>query len=132
MDTNSTGMQLVSVAPLLNHTSPSNNGTKSAYSTNATHAATATTPSQTQSLQKQKESPGSRDGLQTSVDAMNDFVHSINNSLQFSIDEDTGKTVVKVVDLTTQEVIKQIPTEEAIAIAKALDKLRGLLIHQQV
>ncbi|WP_083917630.1 flagellar protein FlaG [Uliginosibacterium gangwonense] len=43
-------------------------------------------------------------------------------NLQFSIDEDTGKTVVKVVDPTTKEVIRQIPSEEILAIAKALDK----------
>ena len=49
----------------------------------------------------------------------------------FSIDDDTGKTVVKIVDSTTQEVIKQIPSEEILSIAKALDKLKGLFIEQK-
>lgn len=51
--------------------------------------------------------------------------------LLFSIDEDTGKTIVKVVDASTDEVIRQIPSEEIISIAKALDKLQGLLVEQK-
>lgn len=63
------------------------------------------------------------------VDKIRQFVNPINDSIQFSIDEDSGRTVVKVVDLQTQEVIKQIPSEEALNLAKALDKLQGLLIQ---
>ena len=53
------------------------------------------------------------------------------NSLQFSIDEDIGVTVVKVIDTESKKVIRQIPSEEVIDIAKALDKLQGLLVKQQ-
>ena len=51
--------------------------------------------------------------------------------LLFSIEEDTGKTVIKVVDSSTDEVIRQIPSEEIITIAKALDNLQGLLLKQK-
>ena len=69
--------------------------------------------------------------LQKAVDSMNDFVSSIRNPLNFSIDKDTGPTIVKVIDQTTDEVIKQIPSEEMLAIAKAIDKLKGLFIQQE-
>jgi len=49
--------------------------------------------------------------------------------LQFSIDEDTGKTIIKVMDVHTEEVIRQIPTEEAVKIARTLDKVQGLLFN---
>ncbi|KXB30459.1 hypothetical protein AT959_14095 [Dechloromonas denitrificans] len=62
---------------------------------------------------------------------MNDFVGTINNSLKFSVDDETGKTIVKVMDVDTKEVIKQIPSEEMIAIAKAVDQLKGLLVQQK-
>lgn len=52
-------------------------------------------------------------------------------NLQFSMDQETGKTIVKVVDISTKEVIRQIPSEEVLAIAKSLDKLQGLLLRQQ-
>lgn len=78
-----------------------------------------------------KDVQASRQQLDEAVKAVNDFVKSVNNSLQFSVDGDTGKTVVKVIDSATKEVIKQFPSEEMLAIAKALDGIKGLLVHQK-
>lgn len=69
--------------------------------------------------------------LNAVVKEVNDFIKPLNNSLQFSIDKETGTTVVKVIDTETQEMIKQIPSEEMLALAKALDQLKGLLVKQQ-
>lgn len=77
------------------------------------------------------DSPANRDELFKAIKATNEFVGNINDNLQFSVDHDTGKTIVKVIDTNTKEVIKQIPSEEMIAIAKALDKLKGLLVQQK-
>lgn len=76
-------------------------------------------------------SPATPQELQEAVDGMNDFVSSLSNTLNFSIDKETGRTVVKVIDRATDEVIKQIPAEEMLAIAKVIDKLKGLLIQQK-
>lgn len=72
-----------------------------------------------------------RDQLDETVKAVNDFVNAINKSLEFSIDDDTGITVVKVVDVETKEIIKQFPSEEVLSIAKALDGIKGLLVKQK-
>jgi flagellar protein FlaG len=48
-------------------------------------------------------------------------------NLQFSIDEESGETVVKVVDTETDEVIRQIPSEEMLALARNLQRMEGLL-----
>jgi|SRR3989338_7185035 len=53
------------------------------------------------------------------------------NSLSFSIDKGTGKTVVQVTDALTGDVIRQIPSEELLEIAKSIDKLQGLLVRQK-
>lgn len=54
------------------------------------------------------------------------------NNLEFSIDDTTGQTVVRVVDSSTQELIRQIPSEEMLAIAKALDgEIKGLLVRNK-
>lgn len=53
------------------------------------------------------------------------------NSLQFSIDDDTGKTIVRVSDAQTGEMIRQIPSKELLEIARSLDKMQGLLLHQK-
>lgn len=51
--------------------------------------------------------------------------------LRFSIDEDTGTTVIKLIDTQTQTVLRQIPTVEAIEISKSLNKLQGLLVREK-
>lgn len=54
------------------------------------------------------------------------------NNLEFSIDDTTGQTVVKVVDSSTKELIRQIPSEEMLAIAQALDgEIKGLLVRNK-
>ncbi len=73
----------------------------------------------------------SRQQLEEAVKAVNDFLKPINNALQFNIDDETGKTIVKVVDATTNELIRQFPSEEMLSIAKAIDQMKGLLIQQK-
>ena len=50
--------------------------------------------------------------------------------LEFSIDNDSKRTIVKVIDQTTKEVLRQMPSPEALQIAKALDNTKSLLISQ--
>lgn len=89
---------------------------------------TETSETQAQSGLQQKPSPQK---LQDAVKSMNDFVDGINSSLKFSVDDKSGQTVVKVIDDETKEVIKQIPSEEVLAMAQAVDKLKGLLVQQK-
>lgn len=65
------------------------------------------------------------------VKKLNEFVAITKNALEFSIDEDSGRQLVKLIDTETKEIIRQFPTEEALQIAKALDKFQGLLIHNK-
>lgn len=69
---------------------------------------------------------------------VNQAVKNINKAMQdmaqgieFSVDEDTHRTIVKVVDQQTKALIRQIPSEEILQIAKALDQAQGLLIRQK-
>lgn len=73
----------------------------------------------------------SRESLLQAVDEVRKAIEPVAQDLLFSIDDDTGRTVVKVVDASTDEVIRQIPSEEVLAISKALDKLQGVLIKQE-
>lgn len=69
--------------------------------------------------------------LQAVVDTFNGYIPMAENHLVFSIDEDRGKVVIKIVDSTTQDVIRQIPSEQALEISRSLDNLRGLLLQSQ-
>jgi flagellar protein FlaG len=69
--------------------------------------------------------------LKDAVDSLNKAMKQINSDLEFSIDQDTKTTVVRVVDSKTGDTIKQFPSEEALAITRALDKMQGMLLKQK-
>lgn len=69
--------------------------------------------------------------LRDAVNKINHSMKEINSNLQFSIDSDTQRIVVKVVESKTGEVIKQFPSEEALAIAKAIDQFQKSLLVKQ-
>lgn len=74
----------------------------------------------------------SLDQLDKAVSKANEFLQSQTSlNLQFSVYKDIDRTVVKVVDPTTQEVVRQIPSKEVIEIAKSLDRLQGLLLKEK-
>ena len=64
------------------------------------------------------------------VTSINQSMNTLARGLEFSIDTDSKRTVVKVIDQETKELIRQIPTEEALEIAQALEQAQGLLIKQ--
>lgn len=72
------------------------------------------------------------EALDKMVSAMQRKVTGISADLQFSIDKETGKTIVKLTDESTKELIWQFPSEEAMQITKALDQYqRGLLVNRK-
>jgi len=77
----------------------------------------------------------SHEDVSAAVKKINDAMLGSSQSLQFSIDEDSKDIVVKVIDQSTKEVVRQIPSKEALQIAKSLDESidkmqQGLLINQ--
>lgn len=69
--------------------------------------------------------------FQKAVENLQQANQSSSQNLQFSVDNDTHQTVIRVIDGATKEVIRQIPTEEVVQIAKSLDKLSGLLLRDK-
>lgn len=67
--------------------------------------------------------------------AVNDITESMSmmqKGLAFKVDEDLGIQVVKVIDVATGELIRQMPNEEALEIAKKLNEVTGLLMKTEV
>ncbi len=64
------------------------------------------------------------DELGEAVESVNQFVNAQGRTLNFSVDEESGKPVVKVIDFETKEVIRQIPSEEILTMAKAIKRLQ--------
>ncbi len=70
--------------------------------------------------------------LETAVKKLNDLVAPALQTVQFSLDTQSERMVVKVVDTASKQVLRQIPNEEVLAMSKTLDKLQGLMIRQTV
>jgi flagellar protein FlaG len=110
-------------------------GTERPRDAAASAAGAAASPAvQTQSARVNDSSasdPDEPSNLQAAVEKIQEFVSKAASDIKFSIDEDSGRTVVKVIDRETQDVIRQIPSKEMLDLAQALDKLQGLLIKQK-
>lgn len=68
--------------------------------------------------------------LAQAVDDLNRRFKDSRTDLRFSIDDDSGRTVVSVVDAEDGTVLRQMPTEEALRVSKALDEALGTLIKR--
>ena len=86
---------------------------------------------QAQAQPQPQRQPVDKARVSEAVDTINRKLQEGNQQLRFALDHDSGKMVVRVVDTATDQVIRQIPSEVAIAISQSLEKLQGLLVRQQ-
>jgi len=88
---------------------------------------------QEQIQKKQQESMElPQDVLNKAVEDLNKKFEMLNSQLKVETDEDTGMRVIKIVDKETNQVIRQIPPEVMLKIAKYLDEVAGLLFNEKV
>lgn len=79
----------------------------------------------------------SREAFNRVVSELEAYVQNAQRNLDFQVDDKTGRVVVKVIDATDDSVIRQIPSEEMLAVSQRiqdyLDKnhmdMRGMLLE---
>ena len=72
--------------------------------------------------------------LKNAAAALQSHVSQTAPELQFSVDKDSGHSIITITDLTTNTVIQQIPSEEALRVSKEIDqyqKKHGLLLDRK-
>lgn len=70
--------------------------------------------------------------LPQAVKNINKMLQERSQDLEFSIDTENDRTIVKVIDQKSKEILRQIPSEEVLEISKSIDQaLQGLLIRQK-
>jgi flagellar protein FlaG len=67
-------------------------------------------------------------GVKEAVSKLNDYVQNMERKLEFEMDDYSGVTVIKVFDKESDEVIRQLPSEEALALARSLNKSEPLIL----
>ena len=75
--------------------------------------------------------PPSREAVQAAADYVNKALAESNRAIEFSIDPDVRTVIVKVIDKQDGSVLRQVPSQEMLNIAKALDQLQGLLVRSR-
>jgi flagellar protein FlaG len=66
------------------------------------------------------------------VNELNDRLESQSIQVQFGVDDDTGRIVVKVQDSNTKEVIRQIPSQEALDFARLARQGKGIMLSTTI
>ncbi len=61
-----------------------------------------------------------KEKLDKTISQLNSSLQNIQRNLEFSVDEDIGRIIINVKDRETDEVVRQIPTEEVLELAKNL------------
>lgn len=72
-----------------------------------------------------------KQALEDAAADMQDATQVLQRNLNFSLDDSTGRLMVKVTDSSSGEVIRQMPSEEALRLAESLDEMRSLLFKAQ-
>ena len=84
--------------------------------------------SQSQALEDSEQIYEQVDNAVTSIQS---FVQNIRRDLNFSVDDSSGRVVVKVTDRASGDVIRQLPSEEALRLAESLEEVRSLLFKAE-
>ncbi|WP_230390514.1 flagellar protein FlaG [Reinekea sp. G2M2-21] len=79
-------------------------------------------------LEKAQDQEANNSEVEQAVAKLNDYVQNTQRKLEFQIDDDSGETVVRVYDKHSEELIRQIPNEEALELAKRLNQEEPLML----
>ena len=73
----------------------------------------------------------SREAVAKAAEQIQNFVNKMGRNLSFSVDEATGYNVVRVVNPDTNEIIRQLPSEELLKIARSMESWNSVLVNQK-
>lgn len=91
----------------------------------------ALTPDTTRAVKEPEKTrkPPTDHELGLAMQALQRKAEAVNASLSFRVDKDTGKTVITVTNTGDGSVIRQIPSEEALSLSRAIAEQQGLLLN---
>ncbi|MCJ8167960.1 flagellar protein FlaG [Atopomonas sediminilitoris] len=79
--------------------------------------------------QESSNQQASREQVDKAVESISDFVQSVRRNINFSVDDTSGRIVVKVIDTESGDLVRQIPSEEALALAENLNSAGSVLFE---
>lgn len=70
-----------------------------------------------------------KEQLEAMAQKLQEFVGSLNKGLEFSVDEDSGRDVIKVIDKTSGDTVRQYPSEEVLDLVASLSDAAGTFVN---
>ncbi len=71
------------------------------------------------------------ESIKQAVAAINDFMGQFQRSLNFSVDDRGGQTIIKVMDKSNDTLIRQIPSEDFIKLTEHVAEMQSLLFSEK-
>jgi flagellar protein FlaG len=81
-----------------------------------------------QQAAQQSERAATASSVKAAAQQIDSYLKSIGRNLDIHVDQDTGRTVVTVRDAATGDVIRQIPNEETLRLARSLGESAAALL----
>ncbi|OUR75136.1 flagellar biosynthesis protein FlaG [Colwellia psychrerythraea] len=76
--------------------------------------------------------PLTAEQLEKVAQQLQDFVGEMNRGLEFSVDKDSGRDVIKVIDKSSGDLVKQYPSEEVLTLVAKLSDMVGGFVDAKV
>ena len=110
---------------------PHQTGTSTPVLTDSQVVSKVIATSQVKSSDLAQVTQPSRDVIAKAAQQIQSFVQSMGRNLNFSVDQSTGYHIVRVVNPDTNEVVRQLPSEEMLKIAQTMSHLNNVLVSQK-
>jgi flagellar protein FlaG len=69
--------------------------------------------------------------VEQAVEKLNEALDSLDVKREFSVEKQLNEVIVKLIDRDRDEVIKQIPSEEALRLSKNIKEMVGLMLDEK-
>lgn len=79
----------------------------------------------------QQYAQASKEVMQAAAQQIQGYLRESGRNLNVSVDEVTGYYVARVVNPQTGEVVRSLPSEETLRIARSIDMMQGMLVNQR-
>jgi flagellar protein FlaG len=85
-----------------------------------------------QTTEKDEKESMSTPQLEKVAKQLQEFIGKMNRGLEFTVDEDSGRDVIKVIDKNSGDVIKQYPSEEVLSLVAKLSEATGNFVDSKI
>lgn len=73
----------------------------------------------------------SKSTIDSTVSETNSKIKMANTQLQYSIDDETQRISIKIIDKNTEEVIREVPPEETLEAIKKIWEIAGIIVDEK-